>query len=99
MWKTSRFVYLQPLVILALCSCAASEPTGLVRTIDEFNAADWFAAGVYGVGFVAPLFPADDLAALPDGWRLLAAGRVTVPGLEAARHAVLLSGPERDGAP
>jgi 16S rRNA (guanine527-N7)-methyltransferase len=48
---------------------------------------------------MAGRFPADDLAALPDGWRLLAAGRVTVPGLEAARHAVLLSGPERDGAP
>ena len=25
-------------------------------------AADWIAAGVFGVGFVAPLFPADDLA-------------------------------------
>ena len=47
---------------------------------------------------LAGRFPADDLAALPDGWRLLAAGRVAVPGLEAARHAVLLTGPERDGA-
>jgi 2-dehydro-3-deoxyphosphogluconate aldolase/(4S)-4-hydroxy-2-oxoglutarate aldolase len=31
--------------------------------VDEHNAADWMAAGVYGVGFVAPLFPAADLAA------------------------------------
>jgi 2-dehydro-3-deoxyphosphogluconate aldolase/(4S)-4-hydroxy-2-oxoglutarate aldolase len=30
--------------------------------VDEHNAADWIAAGVFGVGFVAPLFPADDLA-------------------------------------
>jgi 2-dehydro-3-deoxyphosphogluconate aldolase/(4S)-4-hydroxy-2-oxoglutarate aldolase len=31
--------------------------------VDEHNAADWMAAGVFGVGFVAPLFPAGDLAA------------------------------------
>ena len=31
--------------------------------VDEHNAADWIAAGVFGVGFVAPLFPADDLVA------------------------------------
>ena len=30
--------------------------------VDETNAADWLAAGAFGVGFVAPLFPADDLA-------------------------------------
>ena len=31
--------------------------------VDEHNAADWLAAGAYAAGFVAPLFPADDLAA------------------------------------
>lgn len=31
--------------------------------VDEHNASEWMAAGVFGVGFVAPLFPADDLAA------------------------------------
>ncbi len=31
--------------------------------VDEHNAAEWIAAGVFGVGFVAPLFPTDDLAA------------------------------------
>jgi len=31
--------------------------------VDERNAAEWLAAGAYGVGFVAPLFPAGDLAA------------------------------------
>ena len=29
--------------------------------VDEHNAAEWLAAGAYGVGFVAPLFPADDI--------------------------------------
>ncbi|MEE4292928.1 MAG: bifunctional 4-hydroxy-2-oxoglutarate aldolase/2-dehydro-3-deoxy-phosphogluconate aldolase [Xanthomonadales bacterium] len=29
--------------------------------VDEHNAADWLAAGAFGVGFVAPLFPADDI--------------------------------------
>lgn len=31
--------------------------------VDHHNAADWVAAGVFAVGFVAPLFPADDLDA------------------------------------
>ena len=31
--------------------------------VDEHNAAEWIAAGVFGVGFVAPLVPADDVAA------------------------------------
>lgn len=31
--------------------------------VDQHNAADWIAAGVFAVGFVAPLFPADDIAA------------------------------------
>jgi 16S rRNA (guanine527-N7)-methyltransferase len=48
---------------------------------------------------MAGRFPASDLASLPHGWRLVAAGRVAVPGLEAARHAVLLAGPEREEAP
>ena len=30
--------------------------------VDADNVADWFAAGVYGVGFVASLFTAEDLA-------------------------------------
>ena len=30
--------------------------------VDEHNAADWIAAGAFAAGFVAPLFPADDLA-------------------------------------
>jgi 2-dehydro-3-deoxyphosphogluconate aldolase/(4S)-4-hydroxy-2-oxoglutarate aldolase len=30
---------------------------------DEHNAAEWIAAGAYACGFVAPLFPADDIAA------------------------------------
>ena len=30
--------------------------------VDEHNAADWIASGVFGVGFVAPLFVADDIA-------------------------------------
>lgn len=29
--------------------------------VDEHNAAEWIAAGAFAVGFVAPLFPADDL--------------------------------------
>lgn len=37
--------------------------------------------------------PAAELAALPAGWRVAALGRVSVPGLAAERHAVLLSGP------
>jgi 16S rRNA (guanine527-N7)-methyltransferase len=32
--------------------------------------------------------PEDELAALPDGWRLLGAHRLRVPGLEARRHLV-----------
>jgi 2-keto-3-deoxy-6-phosphogluconate aldolase len=31
--------------------------------VDEHNAAEWLAAGVYGVGYVAPLFRPDDIAA------------------------------------
>ena len=31
--------------------------------VDEHNASDWIAAGVFAVGFVAPLFPADDIEA------------------------------------
>lgn len=30
--------------------------------VDHTNAAEWLAAGAYAAGFVAPLFPADDLA-------------------------------------
>lgn len=30
--------------------------------VDEHNAGEWMAAGVFGAGFVAPLFPPDDLA-------------------------------------
>ena len=30
--------------------------------VDEHNAAEWLAAGAFAAGFVAPLFPADDLA-------------------------------------
>lgn len=30
--------------------------------VDEHNAAEWIAAGAYAGGFVAPLFPPDDLA-------------------------------------
>ena len=30
--------------------------------VDEHNAAEWIAAGVFAAGFVAPLFAADDLA-------------------------------------
>ena len=30
--------------------------------VDEHNAAEWLAAGAFATGFVAPLFPADDLA-------------------------------------
>ena len=30
--------------------------------VDEHTAADWIAAGAFAAGFVAPLFPADDLA-------------------------------------
>ena len=29
--------------------------------VDEHNAADWLAAGAFGVGFVAPLFPDSDI--------------------------------------
>ena len=56
MRKTSRFILLQPLVILALISCAASEPTGLVRSIDEFNAA------------VASLQPGDEIVLANGTW-------------------------------
>jgi len=31
--------------------------------VDEHNAAEWIDAGVFAVGFVAPLFPADDIEA------------------------------------
>lgn len=31
--------------------------------VDEHNAADWIAAGVFAIGFVAPLFPVDDIEA------------------------------------
>lgn len=41
-------------------------------------------------------FPADELADLPSGWHVRMAGRVSVTGLDAARHAVLLAGPEMD---
>jgi 2-dehydro-3-deoxyphosphogluconate aldolase/(4S)-4-hydroxy-2-oxoglutarate aldolase len=31
--------------------------------VDHLNAGDWIAAGAFAVGFVSPLFPADDIAA------------------------------------
>ncbi len=69
-------------------------------SVDRFAATAGHLCGPGGrLLAMAGQFPADDLAALPDGWRLTAAGRLVVPGLEAARHAVLLTGPERDGAP
>ena len=69
-------------------------------SVDRFAASAGHLCGPGGrLLAMAGQFPADDLAALPAGWRLVAAGRVAVPGLEAARHAVLLTGPERDGAP
>ncbi len=48
---------------------------------------------------MAGALPAAELAALPEGWRVAAAGRLAVPGLAAERHAILLEGPRRDGAP
>jgi 16S rRNA (guanine527-N7)-methyltransferase len=38
-------------------------------------------------------YPAAEIAGLPDGWRVAASERVTVPGLDAQRHIVVL---ERD---
>jgi 16S rRNA (guanine527-N7)-methyltransferase len=48
---------------------------------------------------MAGTLPAADLVELPEGWRVAAAGRLAVPGLAAERHAILLKGPCRDGAP
>ena len=47
---------------------------------------------------MAGALPAAELERLPAGWRVAAAGRLAVPDLPAERHAVLLAGPERDGA-
>lgn len=44
------------------------------------------------------VLPHAELGALPAGWRVTALGRLTVPGLAAERHAVLLSGPPEDEA-
>ena len=44
------------------------------------------------------VLPCAELGALPAGWRVTGLGRLTVPGLAAERHAVLLSGPPEDEA-
>lgn len=45
-------------------------------------------------------YPEDEIAALPRGWKVVEARRLTVPGLDAERHLIVIqgaSGPRRSG--